>query len=224
MSVTYRIISIGALSRNLFWNETQNKRVSHATTTLICDGTTTILVDPGLPEKVLVHHLEERAGLSPAQIEVVFLTTFRPVHRRSLALFAGATWLMHEPEIEAMNLHLDEIADRADSDSDDVSRLVDQERSLLRRIGPAVEKLTKQVHLFPTPGVTPGAAGLLIALASRTIIVAGDAVVTQDHYEAGRIFERAVAVEKAQESFSDIIDIADEIVPGHDNAFPVIGR
>jgi glyoxylase-like metal-dependent hydrolase (beta-lactamase superfamily II) len=222
MSVDYSVISIGALSRNRFWNETQPRRVAHATTTLIRDGTTTILVDPGLPSELLAQRLDERSGLQPSDIQAVFLTTFRPVHRRALALFDTATWLMHEAEIAAVRAHLDELGDRADAQ--DVRRLVREEQGLLSRVKPAEDRLTPAVHLFPAAGVTPGSAALLLAAPSRTVVIAGDAVVTRDYYEAGRIFEQVASVAEAQEAFAEIVEIADELVPGHDNAFRVYGR
>lgn len=224
MSVDYSVVSIGTLSRNRFWNETQARRPAHATTTLIRDGNTTVLVDPGLPAELLQQRLDERVGLRPDQIDVVFLTTFRPVHRRSLALFEKASWLMHEPEIDAVRGHLAELTERSRTEPDEIVRLVRDERSLLERIAPAPEKITPAVHLFPAIGVTPGCAALLLASALRTVVVAGDAVVTKDYYEAGRVFEQVADVSAAQEAFSEIIDIADEIVPGHDNAFRIAGR
>jgi len=224
MEVDYRIVSIGALSRNRMWGETSPKRTSHATTTLIRDESTTILVDPSLPAELLVQRLDERAGIGPAQVDAVFLTSFRPVHRRSLQRFDRATWLLHEPEIAAMRSHLAEVRERIGDEEQDVERLVADETALLERFRPAPEKLTSRVHLFPAPGVTPGSAGLLLASASQTVVVTGDAVLTKEYYEAGRVFEQAGDVSAAQESFSDIMEIADEIVPGHDNAFQVFGR
>ena len=224
MEIDYRIVSIGALSRNRMWDETSPKRTSHATTTLIRDENTTILVDPSLPAELLVQRLDERAGIGPAQVDAVFLTSFRPVHRRSLQRFDRATWLLHEPEIAAVQSHLAEVRDRIGDEEQDVERLVAEEAALLERFRPAPEKLTSRVHLFPAPGVTPGSAGLLLASASQTVVVTGDAVLTKEYYEAGRVFEQAGDVSVAQESFSDIMEIADEIVPGHDNAFRVFGR
>ena len=120
---------------------------------------------------------------------------------------------------------LAEMAGQAEPHTDsEVKRLIRQEQSVLARVETASEKLSRQVHLFPAPGVTPGSAGLLLALPARTVVVAGDAVVTRDYYEAGRVFEQAAVVADAQESFCDIAEIADEIVPGHDNVFSVIGR
>jgi glyoxylase-like metal-dependent hydrolase (beta-lactamase superfamily II) len=224
MAVDYSVISIGTLSRNRFWNEGQAKRAAHATTTLVRDGLTAILVDPGLPPELLQHRLDERSGLRPDQIDVVFLTTFRPVHRRSLALFERATWLMHEPEVDAIRDHLAQMTERARTEPDEIMRLVREERSLLERIRPAPEKITPGVHLFPTLGVTPGASALLLALALRTVVVAGDAVVTKDYYDAGRVFEQVADVAAAQDAFTEIVEIADEVVPGHDNAFRAAGR
>jgi glyoxylase-like metal-dependent hydrolase (beta-lactamase superfamily II) len=221
----YRVISIGALSRHALWNETQAKRLSHATTTLVQDKDVTILIDPSLPAEVLVQRLDERAGITPDEIDVVFLTNFRPAHRRALPRFEHATWLMHAPEIDAMLSHLNEMAGRVEEDDDgrEVLALLAEERRLLQRIRPADERLSAQVHLFPCPGVTPGAAGLLLPLATKTVIIAGDAVVTQDHYAAGRVYEQVTDLEAAQESFQEILQIADEIVPGHDNLFAAAG-
>jgi len=224
--VQYSVISIGTLSRNRLWDETEPKRAAHATTTLIRSDTTAILVDPALPAEILAHRLDERAGMALDDIDAVFLTNFRPVHRRALPALSRASWLMHEPEIEAAGQHLAELSDRIEQgheQDDDVTQLVQTEQSLLRQIQPADEKLTPQVHLYPTAGVTPGAAGLLLTQPSRTVVIAGDAVVTQDYYQTGRVFEKVLSLDDARGSLQDIMELADEIVPGHDNAFRVMG-
>jgi glyoxylase-like metal-dependent hydrolase (beta-lactamase superfamily II) len=222
VSLRYRVISIGTLSRNRFWGESQAKRYPHATTTLVQDGRLTLLVDPSLPAEVLAQRLDERSGLSPDKIEAVFLTTFRPIHRRSLSLFGKATWLMHEAEITACREHLQGILSQGGED--ELQQLVRDEQALLKRVEPAGEKITPQIHLFPASGVTPGNAGLLLVTATQTVVIAGDAVITQDHYEAGQVYEQAVNIDQAQESFTEIAQIADEIIPGHDHAFRVSSR
>lgn len=223
MSLRYRIISIGTLSKNRLWGETQPKRFPHATTTLIQDDTQTILVDPSLPGEVLAQRLDERSGLTPDQIQAVFLTTFRPVHRRAISLFANSSWIMHQPEIEAVRQHLEEMTQHAERDTSDTEllKLLEDERSILKRFEAAPDHVTRRVHLFPAAGPSPGSAGLLLAMPSQTAVVAGDAVVTEDHYRAGQVFEQAVMVEEARKSFADVIEVADEIVPGHDNVFRV---
>lgn len=188
MSIRYSVISIGALSRNRFWNEKTPVRAAHATTTLIQAGST-FLVDPGLPPEILARRLDERSGLKPEQVDAVFLTTLRPVHRRSLALFSKATWLVHAPELEAMRDNLADVAAREQED-EAVRRLVREEMALLERFRPADERLDPQVHLYPTPGITPGAAALLLPLPGSTVLIAGDAVISRDYYEAGQVYEQ----------------------------------
>ncbi|MBP7936677.1 MAG: MBL fold metallo-hydrolase [Phycisphaerae bacterium] len=232
MSLNHTIVSIGTLSRNRFWNEQEARRVAHSTTTLVRSGSTAILIDPGLPAELLVRRLDERAGIGVGDIDTVFLTNFRPAHRRALPALSKSTWLMHEPEIEAMRRHLAEMrrnlldegpAGKGQSE-EELLGLIGAEESLLERVQSAPEKLTPAVHLYPTAGVTPGASGLLLAGPARTTIVAGDAVVTRDYFEGGRVWEHAEDVEEAKRSFMDILEVADEIIPGHDNAFAVFGR
>ena len=218
MAVRVEIISIGTLSRNPFWGETGSVRPSHATTTLIRDGQKNILVDPSVPAELMAHRLDERLGLRPEQIDMVFLTHFRPVHRRSIALFKDADWLISGAEREAVGAHLNELI-RGGSEGPETSyEELSEELEILGRTTVAGDKLTPSVHLFPSPGVTPGAAALLIAQA-QTVVVAGDAIVTREHYEEGRVFERCVDPHAARESFLEISEVADLIVPGHGNLF-----
>ena len=62
-----------------------------------------------------------------------------------------------------------------------------------------------------------GPAGLLLSLPSSTVLVAGDAVATQEHLERGQVLRGAFDVQKAQQSLLDAVEIADLIIPGHDN-------
>jgi len=83
----YRVVSIGALSRHELWADSGPARTPHATTTLIRSGDKVILVDPGLPAKIITARLAERSGLEPGAITDVFLTNFRPAHRGGLEDF-----------------------------------------------------------------------------------------------------------------------------------------
>jgi len=64
MPVSVEIISIGTLSRNRFWNETSARRPAHATTTLLRNDESSIIVDPALPPEILRQRLDERTGPS----------------------------------------------------------------------------------------------------------------------------------------------------------------
>jgi len=87
MSIEWRILSIGALDAHDLREERAPVRTGHATTTLIRSGDVVCVVDPGLPGQILGARLEERAGITPADITHVFLTSFRPDVRRGIDIF-----------------------------------------------------------------------------------------------------------------------------------------
>ncbi len=217
MPVTFDVVSIGCLSHNRFWNEPAPVRAPHATTTLIRDEEQTILVDPSLPVELLVHRLGERTGLTPDGVDRVFLTSFQPIHRRGLSAFDRAEWLMYEDEIEAYRGHLMQVLDAEREGEPEEIEVVRQELAVLERIQPAPERLTAQVHLFPSPGVTPGSCSLLLATPTTTIAVAGDAAINRDYLEHGRAYERCNDAEQATASLGELVEIADQIICGHDN-------
>ena len=217
MDVT--VISIGTLSKNPLWNERGPVRTSHATTSLVVSGETRILVDPSLPPQILEARLFERTGLKPDAITHVFLTNWRPVHRRGLELFSKASWLMHGTEIQAAGEALEAVQERAERGGEKADALVQQELNLLKKIVEAPDQLEEEVDLFPLPGYTPGQCGLLVSLPTTTIMIAGDAVPTQGHFAAGQVFQDCWDLEKAKESLMEMYEIADMIIPGHDNLF-----
>ena len=216
----YRIISIGALSVHELWERQGAVRTPHATTTLIrTDDGRNILVDPGLPPGVIAARLAERAGLEPSEITDVFLTNFRPAHRWGLPAFEGATWHLFEREREAVGQHL--LAKfqqyRDEGQDEEVLDSVRKEIATLQRCKNAPDKLAERVDLFPLPGYTPGTCGLLLLETNATVLIAGDAVPTVEHLERGRVLKGSFDIELAQESLLEAIEIADVIVPGHDN-------
>ena len=218
----YRVISIGALSQNPIWDEKIPVRTSHATTTLIKAGDRNILVDPGLPPEALVARLNERSGLLPNQITDIFLTNFRPAHRRGISAFDGAKWWIAEAEREAMGQHLIEQFEAIDDE--EARDILRQEIALLQRIKAAEDSLAQGVDLFPLPGFTPGTCGLLLTLSSATVLIAGDGVISEEHMSAGKVLQRCYDVKQAQESLLEAVEIADWVIAGHDNIFPNMTR
>ncbi len=190
-------------------------RPAHATTTLLRDGGDAVLVDPSLPEAILRQRLDERTGLTPEQVNVVFLTNFRPIHRRGLALFPRATWLMDERELQAMGDFLNGVAGAAEARGEPVDPLVEAELTLLQRIAAAPSHLTEHVHLFPTPGATPGSASLLALQGERTLAVCGDAIVTREYFDRRQVFEQHSDAEAALQAVTELCEIADVLIPGH---------
>ena len=215
----FRVISIGTLAHHPLWGERGDVRAAHATTTLIESGDARILVDPSLPEQALVARLAERRGIGPDAITHVFLTNFHPMRRRGLGAFADAQWLVGELERETIGAQLVEKFREAEGAGDaDLATTLRSEIALLQRCKAAPDRLATSVDLFPLPGVTPGSCGLLLPLPSATVLVAGDAVATEEHLAAGKVIAPVFNLEQAQESFREAVEIADVIVCGRDNA------
>lgn len=217
-SVRLDIISIGTLSRNRLWNENEAVRTPHATTSLIRAGKRHVLVDPGLPAPALAARLFERTGLKPDAIDTVFLTNFRPSHRAGIGLFGKARLLIHELEQQSARQHLERLIGQAPEEDID-RKTLQQELALLESLQAAPDRLADGIDLFPLFGYTPGNSGLLIAAPVTTTLIAGDAVPTIDHFLAGQVLPDAYDIKAAQESLQEVYEIADVIVPGHDNLF-----
>ena len=198
------VLAIGNLAKNAYWDEKTPVRREYATATLVRSGDVVLVVDPGWPAEVLRSALYYRTGLEPEAVTHVFLTHFDPAHFAGIGLFQGAAWTMYEEEIRW-----------AESEAP----AGDAGAEVLKRISAAPEKFATGVDLFPTFGHTPGHTSLLVYTAIESLIVAGDAVLTRDHLEYGDLGEGQWDLEKAKESFQDVLEIADLIVPGHDNVF-----
>lgn len=215
----FRILSIGALSVHELWERQGPARTPHATTTLIEAGhgrdARRIVVDPGLPPAVVAARLSERAGLTPDDVSDVFLTSFRPAHRAGLAAFPDARWLIAERERETVGVALVAAFERAEDEEDKAA--IRGEIALLKRFRAADDRIAEGVDLFPLPGFTPGTCGLLLVEPTRTTLIAGDAVATSEHLDRGRVLRGAADVEAAKASLGEAVEIADVIVPGHDN-------
>ena len=219
------VVSIGALAKNALWNERVPVRTSHATTTLIrthddAGGEIVLLTDPSLPGDVLDARLFERAGIHASAVTHVFLTNWRPVHRRGLERFTKATWWMHEAEIQAVGEALEQARAHAQRQGvREVEVLVHKEHALWVKMQAAPEDLADSVQLYPLAGYTPGQCGLIVTEPALTTVIAGDAVPTRGHFLVGQVFPDCWDLDKSKESLQELMEVADVIIPGHDNAF-----
>jgi len=213
------VISIGTMACNDLWKEKQPVRTAHATTTLITTADKQILIDPALPSAALEQRIAERTGLKPSDVTDVFLTCWRPAHRRALRLFSEARWWMAEAERAVAKQMLDVTSSRIGPDQDEPRSLVDDDIATLARTADAPDKLAPGVDLFPLAGFTPGQAGLIVSMAESTIVIAGGAVATREHFLAGKVTPDCYDVKAAMASLAEIYEIADIIVPGYDNQF-----
>jgi len=209
---------------NRLWGESRPVRTSHATTTLVCDGKRRILVDPSLPAAALAARFFERTGQPLDSVTDVFCTSLRPVHRRSVEAFPDARWWCAEAELESYGRHLAALRDSADRLESADAALVDADLALLERLKPAPDKFTEQVNLYPLPGPSAGSSGLLLTPPTATIIIAGDAALTREHVERGQVWEGSTDAEAAMDALAELLDLADVIIPGHDNVMFVAQR
>jgi glyoxylase-like metal-dependent hydrolase (beta-lactamase superfamily II) len=196
----YRIINIGVLSQNKFWGETSRVREDiSATCTLLDVGEQKLLVDPSPRPEQLEKLLFNRAGLRPSAIDFVFVTHFHGDHRFGLELFDHATWLMAERGLA-------EWRDRAPREAD-----------LIDRFKPAEEHLPEGLSLFHAPGHTPNLYALQAETRWGTLIIAGDAVMNREFFEAEEGYLNSVDFDQAAETVRRIKATADLVIPGHDN-------
>ncbi len=212
------VISIGTLSRNLLWKETEPVRTPHATCSLIRTDKRNILIDPGLPASALGARLYERTGLKPDAIDTIFLTNARPAHRAGAGAFRKAKVMLHEIEQQFTLEHLRRLLDESE-DAEDRDPIA-AEITIVEAFEAAEDEIAPQVDLFPLFGYTAGTCGLLVSGTIQTILIAGDAVATQDHLLAGQVLPGCFNLEQAKESLREVYEIADIVVPGHDNIFP----
>jgi glyoxylase-like metal-dependent hydrolase (beta-lactamase superfamily II) len=217
MPVEYCVVSIGTLSRNRLWGETAAVRTAHATTTLVCEEDRAILVDPSLPATALAARFHERTGRRLSAVTDVFCTTLRPVHRRSIEALRHAKWWCSEDELETYRDHLQGLLGSGDRlGAEDIAE-AEAELKQVSRFRAAPQQFSKQVQMYPLYGASAGSAGLLLTPVTSTIVIAGDAALTSAHIRQGQVWEGCADTQQGLRSLEDLLELADVIIPGHDN-------
>ena len=204
--IRWDVLTIGHVSRNRFWGESDDRayRTPRCTCTLLRTTTHTIVVDPSLPAMELAHVLDQRAGLSLSAVDTVFLTHFHGDHRVGLDAFPQARWCMARTEHALWDAR---------------QPIGSLEHDLLQRVTAIETLLLPGIALLPTPGHTLGHTSLRFTSAGLQVVVAGDAVMTRDFFQARAVYFNTEDVPTAIRSLDHIAALADIVVPGHDNAF-----
>ena len=200
------VLTLGHLSRNRYWGESDDRayREPLCTCILIRTAGFSVVVDPGLPPEEMVRVLDRRAGLTSGSIDMVFLTHFHGDHRVGLEAFPDADWRIAPSEFEHERSQL------AASSPD---------RELLERLRPAGSELIPGITVIETPGHSAGHASLVFESAGKRIAVAGDAVMTRNFFQHRDYYFNTVDPDAAVSSIRIIASAADIVVPGHDNYF-----
>jgi glyoxylase-like metal-dependent hydrolase (beta-lactamase superfamily II) len=194
------IVTIGNLSRNPYWGEGSDRAVRPAlcTCTLVRSDSTLLLVDPSIadPER-MAEELDRRTGLAPADIHAVFITHEHGDHWAGLANFHSADWFAAPAVAEALN---------------GTGRLP-------KAVKPAQGALLDLGEVIPTPGHTVSHHSLRFECEGKSVLVAGDAVMTRDFWGDRRGFHNSVDFDQAARTMEALSRDTDIIVPGHDNWF-----
>jgi glyoxylase-like metal-dependent hydrolase (beta-lactamase superfamily II) len=166
---------------------------AHSSATLVMCGDRRIMVDTSTTERrqALLRGLDDN-GISPEDVDTVVLTHLHGDHTQNLDLFSRATVMAHADEIPP------------------------------RDIEPVIEddEICEGVRLVHTPGHTRGSMSVLVE-ADRKYVIAGDALPTRDNYIKWVPPNLNYFPELALRSMERIVEMADVIVPGHDDAFEV---
>ena len=198
----WTVITIGNLSRNRYWGESDAKGLRDAicTCTLISGDGFHLLVDPSLAGATeMAKELDRRTGVKPGDINAVFVTHEHGDHFAGVAHFPKAAWYAAPPVAEILNA----------------------KPGFARKFEPEPKALFGAVDVIPTPGHTHSHHGLRFDCEGQSIVAAGDSVATRDFWRERRSYYNAVDPELAARTMDHLARIAAIVIAGHDNYFTV---
>ena len=203
--IKWTLLNIGQFSRNRYWGESDEKsyRGAICTTTVLSHDGKHMIIDPGFDAKQMPGIINARTGLSAEDISTVYITHSHADHFMGLEIFVNADIYSAPDCYEEINSQLAEKSEMA------------------KKVLPAPESPFPGVKLLPLPGHTPGLCGLLFDAAEGRVVVAGDSVMTRDFFRDARGYFNSLDFEQSTQTIKKLYDIADVIVPGHDNYFLV---
>lgn len=194
------VITIGNLARNRYWGETGTKpfRSTLCTCTLIQGEGFRLLVDPSLAKaEQMAAEVDRRTGLKVADINSVFVTHHHDDHLFGLVHFPAARWFAAPEVADAIN----------------------RTKRLPKPVEPAEGPVFAAISLVPTPGHTPSHHSLRFTCDGKAVVIAGDAVMTRNHWRERQGHHNSSDLALAAQSIEQLSELADIVVPGHDNYF-----
>ncbi len=198
--IHWDIITIGNLSRNRYWGESDERAIHNVicTCTVISGKNFHIIVDPSLADELaMATELKRRTGLTPDKIDAVFITHQHGDHLAGIKHFPKARWLA----------------------GTDVALALNKSGHHTKLIEPAGNSLFQSIDVINTPGHTPDHMGLRFDYRDLSVVIAGDSVTTKDFWDERRMYYNVIDISESKRTMEKIDSIADIIVPGHDNCF-----
>lgn len=200
MVTQWDLLSIGNLSRNRYWGESddQGYRSALCTSVLIRGDGFAVVVDPPYADvESMATELNRRTGFALEDIDTVFLTHDHGDHVVGVPHFPHARLVAAQPVAEVLNA-----AGR-----------------LGREVEGVDERLLGCIDLIHTPGHTLSHHSLRFDWKGQSVLVAADAAMTMDFWRDKRGYFNSVDFEAATTSIEKLQTMADLVVPGHGNYF-----
>lgn len=200
MITTWDLISIGNISRNRYWGESddQSYRSAICTSVLLRGEGFSMIVDPPYGDAdVMASELDRLTGLKVGDVDTVFLTHEHGDHVVGVPNFPDVRVLAAPPVAEVLNT------------SDRFSQTVEEKE------GP----LFSFIDLIHTPGHTLSHHSLRFDWSGQSVVVAADAAMTRDFWNNRQGYFNSVDFGLATESIEKLSKIADVVIPGHGNYF-----
>lgn len=194
------VITIGNLSRNRYWGESDEKAIHDVicTCSVISGKDFHVLVDPSIAdESTMRTELKRRTGLVPDDVNIVFITHQHGDHVAGLKHFPKAGWVA----------------------GSETASILNKSGSFTKQIEPAGTNLFDAIDVISTPGHTTDHHSLRFDYKGFSIVIAGDAVATKDFWNERRPYYNALDIPESKRTMEKLNSLADIIVPGHDNFF-----
>ncbi|MEI7832056.1 MAG: MBL fold metallo-hydrolase [bacterium] len=200
MTRRWDIITIGNLSRNRYWGESEAepRRSALCTCTLVTVDGYRVLVDPSCGEYArMAAELDRRSGLVPEQVDAVFITHEHGDHHAGLQHFPAARWLA----------------------APGIADVINAGGQYQRHIEPVIGEIATDLTVIPTPGHTLSHHSLRFTCDGFAVLIAGDAVMTRDFWNERRGYFNSADFAVAEHTISELHTWAQLVIPGHDNFF-----
>ena len=207
MKNKWHIITIGHLTRNIYWGE-DNRLVLHpciATCTVVESEYGNILIDPSLPADALAKELYDQTGIKAEDIAYVYSTHCHLDHWTGTEAFKNAKICMPKEDLAYLK------EDRSLYDGV-------RGKEIDRMIGIS-DELVPGFRLIPLPGHSLGLHGLLFEGPEGKILATGDACMGYEYFNAKRGYFWSADYKLSCESLEKAAELADIIIPGHGNYF-----